>query len=286
MNLAQALSACPLVAILRGIQPDEAVAHAEALFEAGVRAIEVPLNSPDPLASIARLAAAFSDRALIGAGTVLAPGQVDAVAQAGGNDGPSRASAFLDRVFQRVPASLTQDYTFQAWQVAGAPTEEGFAILQVADTLDPEALVRHVMDVDHYEQNLGHVLDSHAIADARFKPPSSVRFYMLVNIPMIDTVQQDLVLVDGGTRGGYRVAWWYDLQPETSSLDPSKGARVSYSLGAWLFTAHSIGYAISNAPRREDVSSFDWAALTTGADVMASSVVKDNINAMLKWSKR
>lgn len=84
MNLAQALSACPLVAILRGIQPDEAVAHAEALFEAGVRAIEVPLNSPDPLASIARLAAAFSGRALIGAGTVLAPGQVDAVAQAGG----------------------------------------------------------------------------------------------------------------------------------------------------------------------------------------------------------
>lgn len=202
------------------------------------------------------------------------------------DDGPSRAAAFLDRVFKNVPASLTQDYTFSAWQVAGQPTEEGFGILRVADTLDPEALIRRVMDVNHYQQNLGHVLDSHAVADARFKPPSMVRFYMLVNIPLVDKVQQDLVLVDGGARGGYRIAYWYDLQPETTNLDPSKGARVSYSVGMWLFTTHSIGYAISNAPKREDVSSFDWAALTTGADVMASSVVKDNINAMMKWSKR
>lgn len=207
-----------------------------------------------------------------------------AVARA--DDGPTRASAFLSRVFAHVPATLSQDYTFSAWQVTGQPTEEGFGILRVADTLDPEALIRRVMDVDHYTQNLGHVLDSHAIADARFHPPSTVRFYMLVNIPMINQVQQDLVLVDGGTRGGYRVAYWYDLQPETTNLDPSKGARVSYSVGMWLFNEHCIGYALSNAPRREDVSSFDWAALTTGADVMASSVVKDNINAMVKWSKR
>ena len=84
MNLSQALGVCPIVAILRGIQPDEAAAHAEALFEAGVRAIEVPLNSPDPLVSIARMAAALGSLAVCGAGTVLAPGQVDAVAQAGG----------------------------------------------------------------------------------------------------------------------------------------------------------------------------------------------------------
>ncbi|WP_304177443.1 2-dehydro-3-deoxy-6-phosphogalactonate aldolase [Phenylobacterium aquaticum] len=84
MNFAEALAACPLVAILRGVTPDEVLEHAEILYAAGVRAIEVPLNSPDPLISIARLAAAFSDRAICGAGTVLAPGQVDAVAQAGG----------------------------------------------------------------------------------------------------------------------------------------------------------------------------------------------------------
>lgn len=66
----------PLIAILRGIRPDEAVAHAEALIAAGVTTIEVPLNSPEPFDSIARLLAACGDRAVIGAGTVLDPGHV------------------------------------------------------------------------------------------------------------------------------------------------------------------------------------------------------------------
>ncbi|GAB4141239.1 MAG: 2-dehydro-3-deoxy-6-phosphogalactonate aldolase [Sphingomonadales bacterium] len=74
----------PLVAILRGIQPDEAVAVGEALVTAGLKLIEVPLNSPSPLDSIARLAARFGDSCLIGAGTVLTVAAVDAVAQAGG----------------------------------------------------------------------------------------------------------------------------------------------------------------------------------------------------------
>ena len=76
--------ACPLVAILRGVGPEEVEAIGEALVEAGIRIIEVPLNSPRPLDSIARLAARFGDRALIGAGTVLQPGQVAGVAEAGG----------------------------------------------------------------------------------------------------------------------------------------------------------------------------------------------------------
>lgn len=74
----------PLVAILRGIRPDEILEVADALYGAGIRAIEVPLNSPDPLASIAKLAESFGDRCLCGAGTVLRVDQVDAVAQAGG----------------------------------------------------------------------------------------------------------------------------------------------------------------------------------------------------------
>src|SRR5579859_1359187 len=74
----------PIVAILRGIRPEEIVEVAGALVEAGLRAIEVPLNSPDPLESIARLAKSFGDRCLCGAGTVLRVDQVDAVAQDGG----------------------------------------------------------------------------------------------------------------------------------------------------------------------------------------------------------
>jgi len=84
MTLDDALSACPVIAILRGVTPDEILDHAKALFEAGVRAIEVPLNSPDPLESISRLAKAFGDRCVCGAGTVLTVAQAEAVAQAGG----------------------------------------------------------------------------------------------------------------------------------------------------------------------------------------------------------
>jgi len=74
----------PIVAILRGVRPDEILEVASALYEAGIRVMEVPLNSPDPLDSIAKLAKEFGDRCLCGAGTVLRPDQVDAVAEAGG----------------------------------------------------------------------------------------------------------------------------------------------------------------------------------------------------------
>ena len=83
-NIRHYLDQCPLVAIIRGVTPDEADAIGEAIFEAGIRVIEVPLNSPDPLASIRRLADTFGDRALIGAGTVLDPAQVTEVQTAGG----------------------------------------------------------------------------------------------------------------------------------------------------------------------------------------------------------
>lgn len=73
-----------LIAILRGVTPDEATAIGTALIEAGIDRIEVPLNSPDPLTSIGRLATAFGDRALIGAGTVLTLEDVSAVADCGG----------------------------------------------------------------------------------------------------------------------------------------------------------------------------------------------------------
>lgn len=82
--LAAAMARCPLVAILRGVQPDEVEAIAAALIDAGFAMIEVPLNSPDPLTSIERLAHRFGDDALIGAGTVIETGQVRAVREAGG----------------------------------------------------------------------------------------------------------------------------------------------------------------------------------------------------------
>ncbi|MGI8931877.1 MAG: 2-dehydro-3-deoxy-6-phosphogalactonate aldolase [Sphingomicrobium sp.] len=74
----------PLIAILRGVKPDEVEAIGDALYEGGVRIIEVPLNSPDPLDSISRLSARFEGRALIGAGTVLRVDQIEPIRAAGG----------------------------------------------------------------------------------------------------------------------------------------------------------------------------------------------------------
>ncbi|PZQ57408.1 MAG: 2-dehydro-3-deoxy-6-phosphogalactonate aldolase [Novosphingobium pentaromativorans] len=84
IDLSTALAQLPLVAILRGIRPDEIEAAADVLVEAGFRLIEVPLNSPDPLASIEKLARRVGDSAIVGAGTVLTTTQVAQVEDAGG----------------------------------------------------------------------------------------------------------------------------------------------------------------------------------------------------------
>ena len=78
------LDQCPLIAIIRGVTPDEVLAIGQAVFDAGIRIIEVPLNSPDPLKSIERLSALFGDRALIGGGTVVMAEEVPNIRAAGG----------------------------------------------------------------------------------------------------------------------------------------------------------------------------------------------------------
>src|SRR4051794_23498517 len=78
------LDECPLVAIIRGVRPDEAEAIGEAIYEGGIRIIEVPLNSPEPLKSIEALAKRFGERVLVGAGTVLDPADVQRIKDIGG----------------------------------------------------------------------------------------------------------------------------------------------------------------------------------------------------------
>jgi len=78
------LDQCPLVGIIRGVTPDEAEDIGDAIYESGIRIIEVPLNSPAPLQSIELLAKKFGDDVLVGAGTVLDPSDVGQVWDAGG----------------------------------------------------------------------------------------------------------------------------------------------------------------------------------------------------------
>ena len=111
---------CPLVAILRGVTPDEAVAIGEAVAESGIRIIEVPLNSPEPLASIERLAKRFGDEVLVGAGTVLSAEDVARVAQAGGrlvvspNTNPEVIRATVAAGMVSCPGVLTPTEAFAA----------------------------------------------------------------------------------------------------------------------------------------------------------------------------
>jgi 2-dehydro-3-deoxyphosphogalactonate aldolase len=120
MNLDQALAACPVVAIIRGVRPDEAVEVTEALFAAGIRAVEVPLNSPEPLESIKRLARAFVGRMLVGAGTVLRPQKVGEVASAGGlfcvapNTNPEVITRALALGLEPAPGFATPSEAFKA----------------------------------------------------------------------------------------------------------------------------------------------------------------------------
>ncbi len=102
------LAPTPLVAILRGVTPDEADSIAAVIVEAGFGAIEVPLNSPDPIASVEIIARLFGDRVMVGAGTVLEPHEVDEVAEAGAKlvVAPNADRAVIERAVHRGLAAL------------------------------------------------------------------------------------------------------------------------------------------------------------------------------------
>ena len=121
------LQELPLVAILRGVTPQRVHGVAEALFDAGFRAIEVPLNSPEPLKSIEALAKQFGDRCLTGAGTVLTMQQADQVANAGGklmvtpNTNPAVIARGVAKGLTVMPGFYTPSEGFAAI-AAGAKT--------------------------------------------------------------------------------------------------------------------------------------------------------------------
>lgn len=109
-----------IIAILRGIRPEEVLDIGAALLGAGIRIIEVPLNSPQPLASIERLATTFGSNALIGAGTVTSADEVNAIAAVGGalivspNTNPSVIARTLHLGLDALPGAMTPTEAFAA----------------------------------------------------------------------------------------------------------------------------------------------------------------------------
>lgn len=196
---------------------------------------------------------------------------------------PAAVKPFMDRVFAQIGGLKKTPYDFAAWSQAGRPTEEGVGLLTLSSTIDPEKVVRRVMDVEGYTTNLGHVSVSRSIADARYVRPSAVRFYELIALPMIGDLHFEAVLTDAGTCNGYRVATWHMLESETNALSREQGMRSDYNDGAWLATPTSIGYALSSAPIKDDTNWAQWQALTIGADATAGGVVEGNLEAMAKW---
>ena len=126
----------PLIAILRGIRPDEIVAAGEALVEAGFTDVEVPLNSPEPLESLRRLVAACGSRARVGAGTVLSPADVADVAATGArlivspDANPEVIRASVAAGLEPVPGVATPTEAFAALR-AGARALKVFPAGQV-----------------------------------------------------------------------------------------------------------------------------------------------------------
>lgn len=178
----------PLVAILRGVTPDAVEAIGDALLSAGISRIEVPMNSPDPIRSIALLVKRFGDQAQIGGGTMLTPQVVDQVADVGGalmvspNCDPEVIGRAVERGMTALPGVFTATECFAALK-AGAQGLKFFPASQLGAAglkalkavLPPEVETYAVGGVDHpdFAEWLAAGVTGFGLGTALYKPGRS-----------------------------------------------------------------------------------------------------------------
>ena len=185
INLTTAFSKNPLIAILRGLEPENALPVSDILFKNGFRVIEVPLNSPDPLISISKIVAKFGDKAIIGAGTVLTADQVNAVADAGGkiivspNMNPVVGRAAIDNGLSWCPGVMTPTEAFTALEYGASllkifPAElvPPTAIAAMRAVLPQDTLIAAVGGINPDTMGAYHAagVDGFGLGSALFKP--------------------------------------------------------------------------------------------------------------------
>ncbi|MDB6178384.1 2-dehydro-3-deoxy-6-phosphogalactonate aldolase [Paracoccus sp. Z330] len=175
----------PLVAILRGLRPEEAQGHIGVLVDAGFEAVEVPLNSPEPFDSIATAVDAFGAQALIGAGTVLDPRDVDRLADLGAklivtpNPNAAVIASACGHGMVSIPGVFTPGEALSAWQAgasalkffpAGVLGPEGIAAIRAI--LPAEAPVAAVggASEDNFAQYIAKGISIFGLGSSLYKP--------------------------------------------------------------------------------------------------------------------
>ena len=185
IDLATAFASNPLIAILRGLEPENALPVSDTLHASGFRIIEVPLNSPDPFVSIQQIAARHGDGAIVGAGTVLTVGQVETVADAGGriivspNMNPDVGRAAVALGLYWCPGVMTPSEAFAALGL-GASVLKFFpaemvppkAIAAMRAVLPQDAVVAAVGGIspDNMAQYRAAGVNGFGLGSALFKP--------------------------------------------------------------------------------------------------------------------
>jgi hypothetical protein len=190
------------------------------------------------------------------------------------------ADAFLNRVLPHLETLHRDRFHATTWRFENRPTSEGVGVKPHPGT-DIDEMVARICDVEGYPEHIRFVEATEVIER---RSDTDVTYVQHMNLPVIGRIQVQIHLHDYGVRDGWRIVAWDQDDEATDALDKKKGARTAYNLGAWLLTEDAVAYALASAPRKSDMNTLKYMAMTKGADATAGEVIRQNIEGMLHWA--